>query len=153
MLDKVEHRIKLVEEHIQAENAHDLARIMTTFGEQPRYDDQPWNKHHAGRERVRSYYTVVLAALPDLSIHVNRRHVTHDDIIGKLNVRLAANVFDRQDISEEERNSEITNRFTITSLLRTRTRFFSRHDLARLEAFHQPFLCDRGVDRTKEGSL
>ena len=86
MLDKVEHRIKLVEEHIQAENAHDLARIMTTFGEQPRYDDQPWNEHHAGRERVRSYYTVLLAALPDLSIHVNRRHVTHDDIIVEVTI-------------------------------------------------------------------
>jgi hypothetical protein len=39
--DKLDGRIQLVEEHVQAENAHDLDRIMTTFGEQARYEDQP----------------------------------------------------------------------------------------------------------------
>ena len=32
MPDKLDGRIRLVEEHVQAENAHDLDRIMTTFG-------------------------------------------------------------------------------------------------------------------------
>ena len=36
----IDGRIRLVEEHVQAENAHDLDRIMTTFGEQARYDDR-----------------------------------------------------------------------------------------------------------------
>ena len=42
----IDGRIRLVEEHVQAENAHDLERIMTTFGEQARYEDQPWDEHH-----------------------------------------------------------------------------------------------------------
>jgi len=46
MPDKLDGRIRLVEEHVQAENAHDLDRIMTTFGEQGRYEDQPWDEQH-----------------------------------------------------------------------------------------------------------
>ena len=74
-------RIQLVEEHVQAENAHDLDRIMTTFGEQARYEDQPWDEHHKGPGGVRAYYTRLLAALPDLYIDVERRHATQDDVI------------------------------------------------------------------------
>ncbi len=81
MPDKLDGRIQLVEEHVQAENAHDLDRIMTTFGEQARYEDQPWDEHHQGPGGVQAYYMRLLAALPDLHIAVERRHVTHDDII------------------------------------------------------------------------
>ncbi len=81
MPDKLDGRIRLVEEHVQAENAHDLDRIMTTFGEQAHYEDQPWGEHHQGPGGVQAYYIRLLAALPDLHIAVERRHVTHDDII------------------------------------------------------------------------
>jgi steroid delta-isomerase-like uncharacterized protein len=81
MPDKLDGRIQLVEEHVQAENAHDLDRIMTTFGEQARYDDQPWNEHHQAPGQVREYYTQLLAALPDLHIAVECRYVTHDHVI------------------------------------------------------------------------
>jgi steroid delta-isomerase-like uncharacterized protein len=74
-------RIQLVEEHVQAENAHDLERIMTTFGEQARYEDQPWDEHHKGPGGVRAYYTGLLAALPDLHIDVEQRHASRDDVI------------------------------------------------------------------------
>ena len=74
-------RIQLVEEHVQAENAHDLERIMTTFGEQARYEDQPWDEHHKGPGGVRAYYTRLLAALPDLHIDVEQRHASRDDVI------------------------------------------------------------------------
>lgn len=79
--EKLDGRIQLVEEHVQAENAHDLDRIMTTFGEQARYEDQPWDEHYEGPGGVRAYYTRLLAALPDLHIGVARRHVTHDHVI------------------------------------------------------------------------
>jgi steroid delta-isomerase-like uncharacterized protein len=77
----IDGRIRLVEEHVQAENAHDLARIMTTFGEQARYEDQPWDEDHQGPGGVQAYYVRLLAALPDLHIAVERRHVTQDDVI------------------------------------------------------------------------
>lgn len=74
-------RIQLVEEHVRAENAHDMEKIMTTFGEQARYEDQPWDEDHKGRGAVKAYYTALLAAMPDLYIDVERRHVTQDHVI------------------------------------------------------------------------
>lgn len=81
MGEKLDDRIQLVENHVQAENAHDLDRIMTTFGEKARYEDQPWDEHYDGPGGVRAYYAGLLAALPDLNIGVERRHVTEDDVI------------------------------------------------------------------------
>lgn len=87
MAEKLEGRIQLVEDHVEAENAHDLDRIMTTIGEKARYEDQPWNEHYDSRGGVRAYYTQLLAAFPDLHIDVERRHVTLDHVI--LEVRIS----------------------------------------------------------------
>jgi steroid delta-isomerase-like uncharacterized protein len=86
MAEKLDGRIQIVEEHVQAENAHELDRIMATFGEQARYEDQPWDEHYQGRRGARAYYTRLLAALPDLHIAVERRHVTHDHAILEVTV-------------------------------------------------------------------
>jgi hypothetical protein len=45
MPDQLTCRIKLIEEHLRAENAHNLEQIMSTFGEQACFDDQPWDEH------------------------------------------------------------------------------------------------------------
>lgn len=74
-------RMKLVEQHIRSENLHDLEAIMDTFGEEPRYDDEPWGDHRPGKQGVRSYYEDLIRALPDLQIEVHRRHVSADHII------------------------------------------------------------------------
>jgi steroid delta-isomerase-like uncharacterized protein len=74
-------RLRTVEEHVRCENAHDLARIMQTFGGQARYDDEPWSEHHEGREQVSAYYQTLLQALPDMYIDVKRRHVSADAIV------------------------------------------------------------------------
>ena len=76
MAQQLDDRIQLVEDHVQAENAHDLDRIMTTLGEKARYEDQPWDEHYDGPGGVRAYYAGLLGALPDLHIGVERRHVT-----------------------------------------------------------------------------
>src|SRR5438874_8281900 len=66
-------RLALVEEHVKCENRHDLAALMATFGAEPRYDDEPWQDHRLGLEAVRSYYTELLASLPDLAIDIRNR--------------------------------------------------------------------------------
>jgi steroid delta-isomerase-like uncharacterized protein len=74
-------RLRLVEEHIAFENAHDLDGIASTFGADPRYDDEPWDAHYRGRDGVRTFYAQLLHAVPDLSIAVQRRHVADDAVI------------------------------------------------------------------------
>jgi steroid delta-isomerase-like uncharacterized protein len=80
-------RIALVEQHIRLENEHDLEGVLRTFGDSARYDDEPWDEHHEGRDGVRAFYQQLMKALPDLEIDVQRRHVTDDAILVEVIIR------------------------------------------------------------------
>ncbi|MGH9820388.1 MAG: ester cyclase, partial [Pyrinomonadaceae bacterium] len=71
----------LVDEHVRLENAHDLAGVLGTFGDQASYDDEPWDDRRRGHDAVKAYYETLLAAMPDLHIEVVGRHVAADTII------------------------------------------------------------------------
>jgi steroid delta-isomerase-like uncharacterized protein len=83
----VDARIAMVEQHVRSENLHDLEAVMATFGVEARYDDEPWADHRQGRDGVRSYYTELMRALPDLVIDIVRRHVAGDCIVLEVVVR------------------------------------------------------------------
>jgi steroid delta-isomerase-like uncharacterized protein len=74
-------RLQLVEEHVRYENDHDLDGILSTFGETALYEEQPWGERHEGLDRVRAYYAALVEALPDLSIDIQRWHITEDAVI------------------------------------------------------------------------
>jgi steroid delta-isomerase-like uncharacterized protein len=80
-------RLAVVEQHVRAENLHDLDAVMTTFGADARYDDEPWGDHRQGRDGVQSYYSELMHALPDLVVDVTRRHVSSDGIVLEVNIR------------------------------------------------------------------
>ena len=44
--DRRSARIAIVEQHIRLENDHDLERVLRTFGETARYDDEPRGEHY-----------------------------------------------------------------------------------------------------------
>jgi steroid delta-isomerase-like uncharacterized protein len=77
----------LVDEHIRCENRHDLDAVMATFGADARFDDEPWSDHRTGRAGVRSYYTDLLRALPDLVIEVVQRHAAGDSMVVEVIIR------------------------------------------------------------------
>ena len=79
--DKRLARIAIVEQHIQLENEHDLEGVLGTFGNNARYDDEPWSEHYTGRNGVGLFYQQLMKALPDLEIEVQRRYVTDDAIV------------------------------------------------------------------------
>ena len=85
--DRQSARITLVEHHIGLENAHDLEGVLATFGDIARYDDEPWNEHHQGRDGVRQFYQQLMSALPDLEIEVQRRHVSEHAVIVEVIIR------------------------------------------------------------------
>ena len=74
-------RLAVVEEHVRLENRHDLHGIMGTFGASARYDEEPWDDHHIGRDAVRGYYDRLFRALPDLLIDVRQRHVAEEAVL------------------------------------------------------------------------
>jgi steroid delta-isomerase-like uncharacterized protein len=80
-------RLRIVDEHVGLENAHNLDGIMATFGATARYDDEPWDAHYMGLEQVRSFYDQLLRALPDLHIDVQRRHASEDAVILEVIIR------------------------------------------------------------------
>jgi steroid delta-isomerase-like uncharacterized protein len=86
-VDGISARVALVEEHIRCENEHDLEGVLRTFGDSARYDDEPWDEHHKGRDGVRTFYGQLMRALPDLVIDVQRRHVTGDAILVEVVIR------------------------------------------------------------------
>jgi steroid delta-isomerase-like uncharacterized protein len=85
--ERLKARLAVVDQHVRAENQHDLEAVMATFGVGARYDDEPWADHRHGRDGVRSYYTELMAALPDLVIDVQRRHVSSDGVILEVVIR------------------------------------------------------------------
>lgn len=80
-------RIAIVEEHIRLENAHNLEGVLGTFGANAHYDDEAWNEHHKDIDGVRSFYSQLMAALPDLEIDVQRQHVTDNAIVVEVIIR------------------------------------------------------------------
>jgi len=85
--DAIARRMAIVEEHVRLENAHDLDGVLATFGDSARYDDEPWGMHYEGRDGVRDFYSQLMAALPDLSIEVVRRHVAAEAIVLEVVIR------------------------------------------------------------------
>lgn len=85
--ERVQARMAVVDEHIGCENRHDLDAVMATFGKDARYDDEPWGDHRLGLEGVRSYYTELMRALPDLAIEVTHRHVASESLVVEVIIR------------------------------------------------------------------
>jgi len=85
--DVLARRMAIVEEHVRLENAHDLDGVIGTFGESARYDDEPWDLHYEGRDRVRDFYSQLMSALPDLSIEIVRRHAAAETIVLEVIIR------------------------------------------------------------------
>ncbi len=86
-MERTRARMAVVDEHIQCENRHDLDAMMATFGMNARYDDEPWEDHRTGRDGVRSYYTELMRALPDLAIELKHRHVASESIVVEVTIR------------------------------------------------------------------
>lgn len=84
---RVEARKAVVEEHIRCENRHDLDAVIATFGTEARYDDEPWSDHRTGLDGVRSYYTELMRALPDLTIEVKHQHLGSDSVVVEVTIR------------------------------------------------------------------
>jgi steroid delta-isomerase-like uncharacterized protein len=80
-------RLRIVEEHVRLENEHNLDGIMQTFGTTARYDDESWGAHYVGRDGVRTFYSELLRALPDMRINVLRQHATNDAVVLEVVIR------------------------------------------------------------------
>ena len=81
--DQIAARLQLVEEHIRAENAHDLDAIMQTFGKHPTFVLN--GNTFTGQESVRAMYEDfgfgVRGGFANLHVEIQRRHMSDDAVI------------------------------------------------------------------------
>jgi steroid delta-isomerase-like uncharacterized protein len=84
---RVAARMATVDAHVRCENGHDIDGLMATFGTDARYDDEPWKDHRTGRDGVRSYYSELMRALPDLEIQVSARHTGSESVVLEVTIR------------------------------------------------------------------
>ncbi|MGH7544886.1 MAG: ester cyclase [Gemmatimonadota bacterium] len=85
--DRQRARSKVLDEHVRAENRHDLEGILRTFGGRARYHDEAWSQHYVGRAGVREWYRALLSAVPDFHVEIVERHETEDVAILEVLVR------------------------------------------------------------------
>lgn len=71
-------RIKLIDEHNEAEMALDLDRTLATLNEAPDYKIN--NDEFSGRDSVRAFYADLFMGFPDLKLEITRRYVSDDAI-------------------------------------------------------------------------
>src|SRR3984957_171066 len=67
MSSLLERRAAIVREHIAAEKAHDISRIIATF-DRPRYELAPFCSVSDGEQAVRDLLTGLFATFPDFDI-------------------------------------------------------------------------------------
>jgi len=72
-------RIKLVDEHVRAENEHELDGTMATMNEAPLFKLN--NDEISGQDGVRKFYADLFQGFPDLHVEVMQRHVSDEAII------------------------------------------------------------------------
>jgi steroid delta-isomerase-like uncharacterized protein len=77
-------RIKLIDEHNEAEMALDLDRTLATLSEAPDYKIN--NDEFSGREKIRAFYADFFTGFPDLKVEITRRYVSDDAIIIEVTV-------------------------------------------------------------------
>jgi steroid delta-isomerase-like uncharacterized protein len=76
-------RDRRVDQHLDAENQHEMELVTIDFGENASCDDVASNQHAEGPEGIRQWYKDIYAAAPDLRIEELGRtehgdHVTID---------------------------------------------------------------------------
>jgi steroid delta-isomerase-like uncharacterized protein len=81
--DQIDARLRVVDEHMRAENAHDVAAIMRTFGESPSFVLN--GDTFDGQESIRAMYEGFgfggRGGFSDIHLEVTRRHVGDDAVV------------------------------------------------------------------------
>jgi steroid delta-isomerase-like uncharacterized protein len=68
-------RLRVVEDHIRFECAHDLGSLMDTFGADPEWHNQAGEQVLRGYEPIHGFYHDLFAGFPDFRIDVSERYV------------------------------------------------------------------------------
>ena len=74
-------RLRVVEDHIHFECAHELDPLMATFGSQPEWHNQAGEQVLRGSDSIRGFYAELFSGFPDFWLDVRQRHFAQDSVV------------------------------------------------------------------------
>jgi steroid delta-isomerase-like uncharacterized protein len=74
-------RLRVVDDHIRFECAHELDRLMGTFGSEPEWHYQAGEQVLHGHEAIRDFYADLFRGFPDFWLHARQRHVAQESVV------------------------------------------------------------------------
>ena len=74
-------RLRVVDDHIRLECAHELGSLMDTFGAEPEWHNQAGEQMLRGYQAIHGLYHDLSAGFPDFRIDAKERHVADDAVI------------------------------------------------------------------------
>jgi steroid delta-isomerase-like uncharacterized protein len=83
MLDSeiVASRLRVVDDHIRFECAHELDSLMSTFGAEPEWHDRAADEVLNGHHPIRGFYANLFRGFPDFRLDVRQRRVAEDSVV------------------------------------------------------------------------
>jgi steroid delta-isomerase-like uncharacterized protein len=83
MLDqqRVDARLRVVDEHIRSEEEHRLEPLVATFGTDPEWHHKPGGELMSGHEAIRGFYGALFEGFPDFFLDIRAKHVAADAVI------------------------------------------------------------------------
>ncbi len=74
-------RLRVVDDHIRFECAHELDSLMATFGSEPEWHNQAGEQVLRGHDAIRGFYAGLFHGFADFHLEVRHWHLAHDSVI------------------------------------------------------------------------
>lgn len=74
-------RLRIVEDHIRFECAHELDPLIGTFGSEPEWHNQAAEQVLHGHDAIREFYAELFRGFPDFWLDVRQQHVAQDSVV------------------------------------------------------------------------
>ena len=75
---------KVIVEHVDAENARDMPRVLATYGKDAVFEDVPGGTRFAGTDAIASNYAETFGAFPDLDRRITRLTTSDNACVAEL---------------------------------------------------------------------
>jgi steroid delta-isomerase-like uncharacterized protein len=79
--ERREARLRVVQEHVECEQSHELERLVATFGDSPEWHHKSDGQVLSGHASIRGFYGALFQGFPDFWLRIHHTHVTDDAVI------------------------------------------------------------------------
>src|SRR5262245_53552106 len=74
-------RLRIVQEHVERERAHQLDALVDTFGDSPEWHHKADGQVLAGRGAIRDFYHALFQGFPDFWLTIDTTHLAEEAVV------------------------------------------------------------------------